>query len=177
MNAPQIQQALWRDLVVSHKIMMPNFTPSKWFECDMFAITKAGYWTEHEIKLSVADYKADAKKYQRRHYDGYEDTYKHAQLTVASERCPSRFWFVMPEDVASKIEVPEWAGLKVCAVSDSGRVYVNEEKPAPRLHKIKATTELQNQVMLAAYYRFWNQRQNMTKEVERQLKRINQTTP
>lgn len=57
-----IQIALWKDLQSSRDLVMPNYTPKKWFECDVMAVTKAGYLEEYEIKLSASDFKADAKK-------------------------------------------------------------------------------------------------------------------
>jgi outer membrane autotransporter protein len=47
---------------------MPNYTPKNWFECDVMAVTKAGYLEEYEIKLSASDFKADSKKCFREGY-------------------------------------------------------------------------------------------------------------
>jgi len=62
MTSKQIQHALFDQFGNASKLMIPNYTPAHWFECDLIRVTKAGYLEEFEIKISVADFKADAKK-------------------------------------------------------------------------------------------------------------------
>jgi hypothetical protein len=59
MNAREIQQRL---IVERYRrgICVPNYTPKDWWECDVFELTPAGYFREYEIKMTVADFRADA---------------------------------------------------------------------------------------------------------------------
>jgi hypothetical protein len=57
-----IQSRLWSNGRSAYNLMIPNYTPDRWFECDMFAITKSGYFHEFEIKLTVDDFRDDANK-------------------------------------------------------------------------------------------------------------------
>ena len=56
-----IQKKLYHRLF-GNRLVLPNFTPNGWFECDIWVLTKSGYGREYEIKLTVSDFKADAKK-------------------------------------------------------------------------------------------------------------------
>lgn len=154
-----IQRWLFQELRSATKIAMPNYTPAGWWECDLFSVTKAGYFHEHEIKLSVADFRADAKKsergwnYERRKQ---EDRNKHDELASACERGPSCFWFVVPEGLIESSDVPEWAGLKYAIRQDRywGRTKI--VRPAPRLHREKANPKVIEHAKGVCYWRYWN---------------------
>lgn len=51
---------------LGHRWIMPNFTPKTWWECDIFSVNDNGMMYEHEIKLSVQDFRADFKKTRER---------------------------------------------------------------------------------------------------------------
>lgn len=152
MNEKTIQNALWRSVLMrSSKVVVPNFTPRKWFECDVFSVSKAGYWSEWEIKLSVKDFVADATK---KNIFGGKLLEKHAALREAdSSRCPSYFWFVLSEEVAAKVVVPEWAGVRI--IRPGRRPTFTMDRPARRLHKEPAGESLVKQAMVACYWRYW----------------------
>ena len=58
-----IERVLHARLTDSGRLnVLPRITPEGWWECDMFSTTKAGFWTEHEIKVSKADFKNDFTK-------------------------------------------------------------------------------------------------------------------
>lgn len=180
MNEIAIQNALWRDIYKAHSIVMPNYTPMRWWECDLFAVTKAGFWTEHEIKLSVADFKADAQKEQFKLTGGgtyqfrtNETERKHDLLTARDARGPSRFWFVVPEAIETKIVVPDFAGLKVFYPNGKvkSHLVILQRKTAPRLHSEKYDPG-KSKIMEAFYWRFWNLRTKLAHSVERALKRM-----
>jgi len=132
--------------------MLPNYTPPQWYECDLFVATKNGYSIEYEIKLSIADFKADFRKWA-----------KHRRLldpACGHPFRPTRFYYVVPEALITKDAIPDYAGLLYIAKVNSGwrRFVVQEKKRAPRLTRDK-TPELTVQNMRdAAYYRFWNER-------------------
>src|SRR5687767_6601665 len=98
----------------SYQIQIPNYTPIRWWESDHYAVTKAGFAVEFEIKLSQADFKADALKQRdtRVMKDGWdivrdeqgkmvfhEGEKKHDQLAARDTNGPSRFYFVVPADM------------------------------------------------------------------------------
>lgn len=62
-NCRTIEKCIHRHLRgKSHEWILPTITPVKWWECDIFSLTRAMYMIEFEIKVSVADFKADFKK-------------------------------------------------------------------------------------------------------------------
>ncbi len=50
------------DGIIRYFGKQPNRTWEKLHECDILKVTKAGYATEYEIKISKSDFKADFKK-------------------------------------------------------------------------------------------------------------------
>jgi len=166
MNARDIQHALFNHLGGSSDLMIPNYTPAHWFECDLYRITKSGYAEEFEVKISAADFRADALKgptdHQRKIEElspgylrtvGIDPRTKHERLEQGDQHAPSRFWFALPEELAAKVEVPQWAGLIVFR-RKNGRGDIR--KPAPRLHKQKADPEIIQNARGVFYYRYWN---------------------
>lgn len=156
-NARDIQRALIRKRWL-RSICCPNYTPTKWFECDVFELTKAGFFREYEIKLTTSDFRADAKKAQRR-WNGeitegrkflYDERNKHEALKGRDARGPSKFWFVAPEGVIPANELPEWAGH----ILVTPRLNLVETKPAPQLHRAKIDEKLRTDVHTTAYWRF-----------------------
>lgn len=120
--------------------VLPNYTPARWWECDLFELTDGGFFREYEVKLSRGDFFADAKKaapiYPRPYGMPERVENKHALLSGRDTRCPSQFWFVTPAELIKPAEVPEWAGL--IEIRDSGgRLYEKEAVKAPRLHRLK----------------------------------------
>jgi hypothetical protein len=148
----QIQRRLYFGSISASEVLMPNFAPVNWLECDVFRVTKAGYFYEYEIKLSVADFRADAKKTL---FDDETKKYigKHEALTARFRCCPARFYFVTVPDVADRIkdELPDWAGL---IVLDR---YLRQMRPAPILHKRKISRAIVRQAYRSAMGRFWDQ--------------------
>jgi hypothetical protein len=173
-----IQQVLWRDLQSGNSIVMSNYTPKGWWECDMFAITKSGYWSEHEIKLSVSDFKADARKEYGAGMSWVDGQWKerpainkHELLQTGSLKGPSRFWYVLAESIADQCAVPNWAGIKVARVS-SGRIFISIKRPAPLMHKQKCDKKIADHAQSVAYWRYWNLKNDLVSEVNRQIARI-----
>jgi hypothetical protein len=129
---------------------LPRYTPMGWWECDIFQITKAGYWVEYEIKTSIADFKADAGK-RRFSRDG--GLIKHDQLAARSTKGPSRFFFVAPKGLLTVDMIPEWAGLIEVYGGNrlTGEIRV---KDAPRLHEEKASEQIVISARDCCYWRF-----------------------
>lgn len=142
-------------------IVAPNYTPRGWFECDVIELSKAGYFTEYEVKFSVSDFRADAKKFERRY--NYStgvttDRNKHAQLAVGDPKGPKRFWFVTPAGLTKATGVPNWAGLiewrERPGRSSPRNVLFEVARPAPILHREKADEKIRPHLMSIFYYRF-----------------------
>ena len=159
MTERDIQRWLFNDMRSSHELIVPNYTPRDWHECDVWALTKAGYMTEHEIKLTVADFRADAEKTRRLYGPTWMPSRavrKVDRLEKSDPRGPRRFWYVVPVGLIEKADVPEWAGLKVVerrVGTITGWVY--EVKPAPELHRVKCDPKVVEHARGVLYYRFW----------------------
>ncbi len=110
-------------------LLIPNFYMSTFYEMDLFKITRAGLITEFEIKISRSDYKNDFKKGASNFGDS-----KHDELKKGLRFC-NYFYFVVPENLISINEVPEYCGL----------IYYNKFqrfdyiKKAKKLHKTQFT--------------------------------------
>lgn len=76
---------------------------------DVFGVTKARYTLEIEVKRSVSDFRANAKKY---HIVNRCSTDPEVAARFAA-RAPKQFWFMVPPNLVSKaeLELPEYAGL------------------------------------------------------------------
>lgn len=147
---------------------MPNFTPFKWFECDIASITKAGYLVEHEIKLSRSDLKADGKKSRtrwiydqdelgRKRYAGTVEEKKHDLLSSGCTDGPRSYWLVTPFEMIDAKEVPDYAGWKAFKES-SGRLFIL--KQAPVLHSVKSNPKIASTMLTNSYYRYWSVRED-----------------
>ncbi len=142
--------------------VLPNFTPSEWFECDVFEVTPAGYFREYEIKLTRADFLADRRKFRHsiRWDRNSEKRPKHELLQAAHKAGPVQFWYVTPPgliDVAAG-ELPPWAGLLEFMVAwssgDKVRLAPVSEREAPRLHDAKINPHVMQSARGACYWRF-----------------------
>jgi len=169
MNERQIQDVLWTTLNMrGHNFICPNYTPRHWFECDLFSVTKAGFMVEHEIKLTLSDFKADAAKErptkaiwneEMRRFE-WPTINKHAQLASGFTKGPSRFFYVVPAGLIKLSDVPDWAGLVyVFGFFGERRLRTEIAKPAPKLHTAVVDPEVIKHVSGIFYWRFWNFRQ------------------
>jgi len=108
-------------------------------ECDVISVSKSDFIYEYEVKISRGDFKKDFNKP------------KHALITEGKfikesnkkgiketwYLVPNYFYFVVPNNLVSLDEIPNYAGL----------IYVDENsnfniiKKAPIIHKTKASTD------------------------------------
>ena len=168
MTAREIQRRLIYDLF-RRNFVVPNFTPSGWFECDVFEITQAGFFREYEIKLSRSDFFADADKFKDR-YDWeavgikkLSPLVKHESLSNGRLHGPCRFYFVTPNGLVRPEEIPHWAGLIVCGeragyekYGPLARLSIHILKQAPVLHRCKIDPAVRQQALETLYWRFHN---------------------
>jgi hypothetical protein len=109
-------------------------------ECDVISVSKSDYIYEYEIKISRQDFKKDFIKEKHNHILNEKFTYvrKGEQLF----RVCNYFNYVVPKDLISIDEVPEYAGL----------IYINEDftfdvvKKPKLLHKTKVTANFIRQL-------------------------------
>lgn len=140
---------------------LPRYTPAGWWECDVFQLTDALWWTEFEIKLSVSDYRADALKEKERGPYVYgverQKERKHDLLAAHDPQGPNRFYYVTPVGLLEKEVLPAWAGwIEVHeAESWSGKtsLYERTRVKAPVLHRQKRKED-PNHVRGTCYWRY-----------------------
>lgn len=172
MSASKMTACLWFRLGNQSEMMIPRFTPARWWECDVFRLTKSGFSDEYEIKVSVADFRVDFKKDRfvcesRTSITGVrflaktvETEKKHDLLAARHQDCPNRFWFVLTDEVSKQVDVPEYAGLIVAYEK-----YLRIEKKAPLLHRTKFAGD-RDRINTSFYYRYWNAITGQKKEAQ-----------
>ncbi len=138
---------------------VPNYTPDKWWECDVFELTKADYMREYEVKISRADFFADSSKEKEVYPRGYGEPVvtenKHALLAVGDPRGPSAFFWVTPAGLLKPHEIQDWAGL-IEIITDERypkRLFERVVIEAPRLHKQKCDDAIRRHALGICYYR------------------------
>lgn len=160
----QAQNAVYVHCAIkSHEIVVPNSYVFGW-EADVVSVNKTGFITEFEIKVSRADFKAEAKKAHRRLLvDPVE------RLPLFGDRThprPNYFYFAVPEGLVTPEEVPDYAGLiyvkrRARAIGKRVGLYYDtaqEVKPAARLHRDRITEWQRKQLARALSGRYWRQR-------------------
>ena len=156
MNEKQMQAILmnWVMGEKNHQWAAPNLTPLYHWEADLVSSTKAGLLHEYEIKVSRADFLADAKKIEKhsdlvhRYLNGskprtqprndYERMLIKAGLSIPTARTPNYFWYAVNGFEVEAREVVDYAGLlRVIWRERCGRHVVEVVRTAPRLHRGK----------------------------------------
>ncbi len=128
----------------------------------MFEVTRSGYFREFEVKLTLADFRRDAKKADefRLTWDGpKENRNKHGLLATGDPRGPVEFSFVAPEGLIPESELPHFAGL--IEVKDHGadhesnwRYTLRTVREAPRLHNTKIDDSIRRHALGVCYARY-----------------------
>ncbi len=154
-NERTIQLALANDIRSSIVVAAPNYTPVGWWEADLWAVTRAGYAVEYEIKVSVVDFHADRAK-SCREFDSESQSFdlhkKHDRLAAGDPAGPSRFFYVIPEEIRPHIEprLPKWAGL---VIYQKHRVRFVVQ--APKLHAVKVKAREIRLAQRRMWFRYW----------------------
>lgn len=159
-----IQNRLWSAWGrVTGTLLVPNYTPVGWYECDLFYVTAAGYMREYEIKLTWDDFVKDREKGSRGvinnrakgRYYRREDRTKHERLGEGDPEGPRQFWYVVPEGLVHQDKVQDYAGL-IWIVGP--RRFVRVIKQAPILHQQRVCETVLTHARGVCYYRMWNER-------------------
>lgn len=107
------------------------------WESDFFCTNREGWSFEFEVKISRSDFKADLKKKKHEVFKNATITQQYmsrgAAVSIVKEKrfIPNRFYYVVPEGLITKTEVPEYAGLIVVGN------YLSIIKRAPFIHRKK----------------------------------------
>lgn len=144
----RVAQCLMRSRWRKH-FCLYNYTPRKWWECDVFEITKAQVFREYEIKLTRADFFNDMNK---------DDQFgsKHNRLHERDTFGPQRFWFVTPAGLLQPHDLPSWCGLIEITTARNGWLVENEVIAAPRRHTGKLEQDVRAHAERVCYYRMHN---------------------
>lgn len=133
-------------------LVVPNYTPTGWFECDVYGVTAAMHAVEFEIKVSRSDFLQDKEK-TRGFWDQHKT--KHDILSENSEKGPRRFYFVVPEGLLKpEDEIPSFAGLiEVRNLQHAPRVV---RKAVVRTKARPVTSAAIAKIQRNFYWRYWN---------------------
>lgn len=157
--------AIFREIRPSSKAVAPRYQPPGWWECDVYAITKSDYPIEYEIKLTLADFRSDREKSRYRFRGGgrsiVAEGKKHDRLDEGHASGPSRFFYVVAEDIADEVEaeLPKFAGLLVTRkAKTTPRAHIFKRKDAPRLHRKKLSDPDREirRIHSRLYHRYWD---------------------
>ena len=145
-SSKNIEAGLVMDLYLKGHSPITTHFSGHMQECDVLSISKADYIYEYEVKISISDFKADFKKEKHKLitekiFNETVTLIKEGNRTFESPNpyyVPNYFYFVVPENLISVEEIPDYAGL----------IYMKENgkfetiKKALILHKTKASNEL-----------------------------------
>lgn len=158
MTERQIQNELWTRLRANgHEWMMPNYTPAGWWECDMFSTTRAGFMVEHEIKLSVSDFRADAEKCKTFWRGKPTKHKKHDLLGALHPKGPARFFYVVPWELVKEDDCPPFAGL-IYVAETRYNLNFRTVRQAPKLHGEKCDPKVLSNIGRTCFWRYWTNR-------------------
>lgn len=141
-------------------IILPNFYVGV-YEMDVMQLKKSGYIIEYEIKISRSDFFNDFKKNRF-------GSNKHEYMK-SGKGYANRFCFVVPENMVSVQEVPDYAGLAyLCKNICGGRDYIKMIKPPPIIHKEKqfdTTSKLMTlAIKISSRELMWRSKLNLLKK-------------
>lgn len=120
--------------------MLPEFEVDGG-RADLAILSRSGYITEIEIKVSLSDWNADREK------DKFKTRRPHVR----------RFFYAVPRALAEKIPdwVPPEAGILTVHAFETGYPHVRELRPAKALKAEKLPKDRAEALIEACYYRFW----------------------
>jgi len=141
---------------------MPNFH-FLWHEADLIYLTKSGYSTEFEIKISRSDFFNDKKKTCGK--------ISKAEYLRSGKGC-NYFYYVVPKGLIKLSEVPEYAGLIEIDFTRSYN-HIDYVKLSPKLKKEK-TEWIKEKIFEKAYYRYEDK--IILPNIRRRMKEFTKTT-
>jgi hypothetical protein len=155
-----IELALSRHFEYRTNIIIPNVSWGFLYgrEADLLILSKSGWLTEVEIKVSAADIKRDLQKRQG-HWD----------------RKVRQCWFAVPAGLASSPDIPEHYGVlaigpKIYAMGTHEYFYV-ESKRVPKINPEarKVDDKDRMKLMRLGCMRIWSLKEALSKSQKRKL--------
>lgn len=138
----------------------PNIRSLYYWEADLLSVTPARLVHEFEIKVSLADFRADKNK-KAKHSDLLARHNGPKRKAVSpqrplfyrgtSSRTPNYFWYATNGFSLADEEIPDYAGWLEVNFNDGWDAVVKKE--APRLHMDKVTHEQINKLGRSLSYR------------------------
>ena len=119
MTERDIQLAVSYRHVYRHELVVPNVLMG-WGECDLLAVSLAGYLTEYEIKISLSDLKREWEKYR---WDMSKPYCNEAHLSFSE--AVKNYWIVVPDWLVEKAAplIPEHSGAGLMSVGSEPHEY------------------------------------------------------
>ncbi len=163
MNSTVLQNAFWKSRCQNYDIILPNIHLNSGCELDLLCLKKSGYIEEVEIKISIADFKADFNKTvgvkKRPETDNHRFPYhvkietrgKHDAL-IDGQLIQNYFSFLIPHEMRDKIEVPGYAGLYILGHAGWGIETIKRPK---LLHREKVSDAFLLKKTKAITWRYW----------------------
>ena len=133
-------------------------------EQDMLAISRSGYASEFEIKMTRSDYLIDFSKTVGSKLEAQlrgQFWLKHEYLdgsrqSVNQWDVPKYFWFVVPAGMVDIEDVPSYAGLLYAFRDDSDDVCIRIIRKAPaRKGAAKVPSEVYGRITVSLTHKFW----------------------
>lgn len=151
MNSLDIELAIVNHFGYRQNTIVPNVSYGLWIhETDLLIVSKSGYATEIEIKISIADLKADKKKWHQHKSNKIKFLY-----------------FAIPEKLKEKALplIPEHAGL-ICVREKKINVYERTYCTVVKVPKVnKLARALSNEELIKLGYlasmRIWTLKRNL----------------
>ncbi|UYD60039.1 hypothetical protein OPFAMLBM_00018 [Aeromonas phage avDM12-TAAL] len=162
MTESDVQKAIGRtpEFQKRYDLIVPNCYTLYDNEADLFCLRPSGLCDEIEIKVSKADFKADAKKSVRIFeklekptlYRTHKMTRKTKREALEAGDMSNYFWYAVPEGLISPDDVPTWAGLIYIRPDGWAKVV----KSAKRLHKQPLHPAECYKTARKMNYKYWN---------------------
>lgn len=135
-------------------IVVPNVSWGMFsHECDLIRLTPAGYCSEIEIKVSLADLKKDAQK-RHNHIDG--NGYRENKIKY--------LYFAIPEYLENHIEyIPSRAGILIVFETDGGVLRIREERPPISQSNYKFSEKERIRLLELMAMRIWGLKEKFAK--------------
>lgn len=130
----------------NHEVTVANFF-YKDYEFDIFSMTSSGYIYEFEVKISKSDFKRDFTHKADKH----KQYANNKNITN-----PNRFFYVCPEGLIKKEELPPYAGLIYTRIYPNDKVYLDLIVDAPLIHKSKQGEKIYKWLTGKLYWRHIN---------------------
>lgn len=155
----EISERRFQDAIYHHRFGDKIIVPNAHYFCgenDVVSVNKSDFVSEFEIKISKADFKADFKKTEKHDLlkRCYEQKWRKQYYSGGFLPYPNYFYYVVPQDMISVSDVPDYAGLII--INSRGMAF--KKKNAPRLHSDKITAKQFEDLMRKMFHRYWNLR-------------------